>query len=574
MPYQPEIVVTPTQQYPPVTFESQAYSQAIWNQITGTPYITVSAKGVANGLSDIANDGANFGPDTKLGATSPSQYGPPYTQTTGIQEAVNYVGSLGSGKIVFREGTFYLNNYISSSYSNMVFTGQGIHKTIIMNNPDTSYFPGLIGQTNILMENMDLIANASTHPSTYIGLYLGATGCEHITYKSCYFAAPGCQVGFTTSGALTGTTPYNGGASTDMPYDISFLDCIFDGENPYATSPNFGSVMGVDIKFINCLFTSSEPSTTISNPIIPYGLSRPNYDGPHYFIGCTFDTSQVHLRIEQGYSPTVLGCTFLNGAWIDSYANIDYSSYEAPDIGIKIIGNEFSGDASTTSNFIGFSNSEGEQSVVITGNHFINTSTSVTQASPQCDPVGISTYYTGPITGIEITNNIFDNMGQAIWLNHSSTSVGQIGHNTFNQSLSTTDTTASAIYYYSGGTGNFIIEDNYNNGYSSFFSGGGTNITLRHILENNFGTGLPYVPSTPAVPASGTAQQNTNQYTVNVYIYGGTVTEIQITRNGTAYTVFSNSTGLALSGQTYKLNPGDSITITYTTAPTWEWMSD
>ena len=95
------------------------------------------------------------------------------------------------------------------------------------------------------------------------------------------------------------------------------------------------------------------------------------------------------------------------------------------------------------------------------------------------------------------------------------------------------------------------------------------------IVEEATGTVVnPYPPSTPSVPASGTAQQNTNSYPVDVYLYGGTVTEIQITKNGTAYTVFSNSTGLALSGQAYKLNPGDSITVTYTAAPSWEWLSD
>ena len=81
-------------------------------------------------------------------------------------------------------------------------------------------------------------------------------------------------------------------------------------------------------------------------------------------------------------------------------------------------------------------------------------------------------------------------------------------------------------------------------------------------------------PSTPTVPASGTAQQNTNPYPVNVYVYGGDVTEIQITRNGTAYTVLSLSTAIAMSGQVYKLNPGDSITVTYSTAPDWVWVSD
>ena len=81
-------------------------------------------------------------------------------------------------------------------------------------------------------------------------------------------------------------------------------------------------------------------------------------------------------------------------------------------------------------------------------------------------------------------------------------------------------------------------------------------------------------PTTPSVPTSGTAQENTNPYAVDVYVYGGTVTEIQITREGTAYKVFSSSTGLGLSGQAFKLNPGDSITVTYSTAPDWEWMSD
>ena len=57
---------------------------------TKLPYITVSAKGISNGLSDIPNDGADFGPDTLYGTSSKGMYGPPYTQTTGIQEAWNY----------------------------------------------------------------------------------------------------------------------------------------------------------------------------------------------------------------------------------------------------------------------------------------------------------------------------------------------------------------------------------------------------------------------------------------------------------------------------------------------------
>ncbi|MEM3829961.1 MAG: hypothetical protein QXP36_12240, partial [Conexivisphaerales archaeon] len=53
-------------------------------------HITVSSKGIINGLSRIPNDGADFGPDTTYGTSLPGKTGPPYTQTSGIQEAWNY----------------------------------------------------------------------------------------------------------------------------------------------------------------------------------------------------------------------------------------------------------------------------------------------------------------------------------------------------------------------------------------------------------------------------------------------------------------------------------------------------
>ena len=64
--------------------------------IRGKPYVTVSSKGIVNGLSRYPNDGADFGPDTTKGATSIGQIGSPYTQTSGIQESVNYVFSNGT----------------------------------------------------------------------------------------------------------------------------------------------------------------------------------------------------------------------------------------------------------------------------------------------------------------------------------------------------------------------------------------------------------------------------------------------------------------------------------------------
>jgi len=95
-------------------------------------------------------------------------------------------------------------------------------------------------------------------------------------------------------------------------------------------------------------------------------------------------------------------------------------------------------------------------------------------------------------------------------------------------------------------------------------------------LDNTFnlsGINLPY-PSvtTPAVPSSGTAQSNTYPYPVEAYISGGSATAVQVTRGGSTYTVWSSSTATAIPPLLVRLEPGDSIVLTYSTAPSWVWL--
>ena len=84
--------------------------------------VNVTSKGIVNGLSVLPNDGTGgFGPDTTLGATSVGQIGSPYTQTVGIQESLNYAGSvarLASGGYILPEvrlldGKFILNTDVT-----------------------------------------------------------------------------------------------------------------------------------------------------------------------------------------------------------------------------------------------------------------------------------------------------------------------------------------------------------------------------------------------------------------------------------------------------------------------------
>lgn len=65
----------------------------------------------------------------------------------------------------------------------------------------------------------------------------------------------------------------------------------------------------------------------------------------------------------------------------------------------------------------------------------------------------------------------------------------------------------------------------------------------------------------PAVPASTVAQVNQYPFPVRVHIAGGTVTNITI-----------NGTGAGTAPGLYWLEPGDSIAITYSAAPSWAWF--
>jgi hypothetical protein len=73
-----------------------SYDYTLQKNVRGKPYITVSAKGIANGMSDIPNDGADFGPDT------------PNTYTSGIKEAIDYQQQNG-GEIKLLPGRFIIS---------------------------------------------------------------------------------------------------------------------------------------------------------------------------------------------------------------------------------------------------------------------------------------------------------------------------------------------------------------------------------------------------------------------------------------------------------------------------------
>ena len=87
----------------------------------GVPEITVSAKGVANGLSTEYNDGWDFGPDSYDPNSTASI---PYTQTSGIQEGINYGFNNNIYHIVLGSGKFELSLSLNEAMKNGAYAIQ------------------------------------------------------------------------------------------------------------------------------------------------------------------------------------------------------------------------------------------------------------------------------------------------------------------------------------------------------------------------------------------------------------------------------------------------------------------
>lgn len=159
----------------------------------GTNRVTVSAKGIANGLSLIFNDGAMFGPDTSG------------TATYGIQEAVNSLPNFptlnnvpGGGKILLGPGTFYTSQSITnpnpatSNVFSLAIEGDGFESTALVGMGATN---GVIFITNnwagqLMTFDISDMTLASTNflPSILLNIQCQQSGLQRGSVRRCGFA--------------------------------------------------------------------------------------------------------------------------------------------------------------------------------------------------------------------------------------------------------------------------------------------------------------------------------------------------------------------------------------------------
>jgi len=162
---------------------------------TKLPYVTVSAKGMSNGLSNIPNDGFDFGPDTMLSATSPDQYGPPYSQSTGFLEAWNYAvshsypnpttGAYVMPMLKIVSSPIFINTNITLSGNGKhletpIISGESSMMPYIICNVNSGYAitfdPSSFVDTNLRIENIQPSVGSGYTPEGAISIPYGSVG--------------------------------------------------------------------------------------------------------------------------------------------------------------------------------------------------------------------------------------------------------------------------------------------------------------------------------------------------------------------------------------------------------------
>ena len=123
----------------PYIIAEDGYYYIAYKEKAKVPEIVVSAKGVANGLSEEYNDGWDFGPDS-YSPTSTSAI--PYTQTSGLYEAEMYHIANGTGLPFLKSGKYVVNSPMppisSTKDAALGFIGEDVTTTSITLNYSSS----------------------------------------------------------------------------------------------------------------------------------------------------------------------------------------------------------------------------------------------------------------------------------------------------------------------------------------------------------------------------------------------------------------------------------------------------
>ena len=431
----------PNKPVPPFTAEPPrnpfpGFFPDMWKNITGKPYITVSSKGLANGLSEYFNDGADFGPDSL-------QSDGTLTETSGIQEAFNY-----STANAMAYDSFYIFPTVRI-LDGILNVSEPLTFGIGNLPPSANYSVNIIGNGYI---NSEITWIGNTSPQAIITI---DTNINNI-----YIANLNPGVANNATGSPS--------------YGIYWDSAKGAGDN------------GITIENITFAMTNSGSSMYINNAFVTYFKNLVSPSG--MTIYGSGNGSRLILQSNEWSSGNLT---------VGNFDYMDISDLSAT-ITIGSNGTSYTIDTVTIRSFNG--------SIIVNS----------------------------PSNNLQVLNSILarGTSGNGAFEVNASLGILDV------ESCSTSGEFLSASSSNSQVIGSLIINGLVNvYQVADFFGDNPSYITvnnydIRNVNSGTFSGTLPVnTPTTPSVPSSGTAQENTNPYAVDVYIYGGDVTEIQITRN-------------------------------------------
>ncbi|MEM3470541.1 MAG: hypothetical protein QXZ36_07355 [Thermoproteota archaeon] len=489
-----------------------------WTTLSGKPYVIVSAKGISNGLSNIPNDGADFGPDTLLGASSPNQYGPPYTQTSGIQEAINYAFA-NDKKVKLLTGIFKISPNISYKL---------VHSDFIWPHGTTSIATSVYSL--IVLPNSP---NTTTTP--FLHSIEGSGGQAPYGEVTTTFNILEYASGLTIIDASELNLP------VPAPYGTDVQSAVY--------------VMGLD----GITNSSTYLALNISDIFFylpPVGSGQGL--GGVWAMGCLGSTAE---RLTFITSSITYGCP-----------SMSTTAKNIPTAGLAIDG--FGGDGNWTNNIYAQNLPYG----FIVGDH---TTAGTLQTEGCWTGIAIISGHTATIQRLDMQQNVINIalIGSSM-RGHIGVLDGEDAGGT--TTLYDVDVGQASLGYGGVWNDYLIIDELNMEASGATINPRmpklSTNVPLTYagvfvLFRRVNSPGGGFAITTPAFPASGTAVSNNNPFMVRIYLLtvgGATAVSITDSISGT-----TQSLGAPVAGQQYVLYPGSSITFTWSsTSPTWLWYAE
>ncbi len=456
-----------------------------WQTTKKSPSITVSPNGVSNGLSNVTNDGADYGPDTAG------------TTTSGIQEAINAAAqSVATVKLL--NGTFVISTTIVGATGTKLI-GESMNGVTVRSADNlNNYMLNFRGCSNVVVKGITFDRNG-LNQTIDSSLLSGGQPCVLFDYDSNYVTTRRCS--FLN---YWGNPLYLYISPTSVPYGYVVEDCLFKGQ--LTGTPPSGAF--VDVLSCSSIYGHASGNTIVQNQL---GFSLVIYEAYYY------SAYGNHITVNGSGAP-VSGLAFASSHGCTMVGNtVQLTSIDQ--FGLMIQQEYDNSDSTIQENCV-----------------FVGNALTVTTSGG----ANVAITFEGTTSDSLIVGNVFNNFDILLNGDSGTNTLVDFSHN--------------------------IVQNLHDQIlYGSYLPPAGSLRMVGNIGINPQGFSL----TTPAVPASGTAQQNTNPYTVRIYLLtSGTGTAFTITDpSGTAKTV----TTTLSAGMEWTLDPGASITLTYTTAPTWVW---